>query len=155
MGNSSYRIGVIGLGYVGLPLAVEFSKYHPVVGFDINKRRIDELQQCNDYTLEVDEPSLKAVIKDQVPGGHAPASCRWRAGFASGAVWSLRVVVLNRHRGIRRFGLVEPQGCGSRMASAAATGETACAFAAEPTSTRAKRTAMAVERKRFLVWNFI
>lgn len=67
MGNSSYRIGVIGLGYVGLPLAVEFSKYYPVVGFDINKRRINDLRGCNDYTLEVDGQSLKAVIKDHIP----------------------------------------------------------------------------------------
>ena len=67
MGNSSYCIGVIGLGYVGLPLAVEFSKYYPVIGFDINKWRIDELQGGNDFTLEVDEAQLKAVIKDHVP----------------------------------------------------------------------------------------
>ncbi len=67
MGNSSYCIGVIGLGYVGLPLAVEFSKYYPVIGFDINKRRIDELQGGNDFTLEVDEALLKSVIKDHVP----------------------------------------------------------------------------------------
>jgi UDP-N-acetyl-D-glucosamine/UDP-N-acetyl-D-galactosamine dehydrogenase len=62
MGNSSYRIGVIGLGYVGLPLAVEFSKYFPVVGFDINSKRIAELQHCNDHTLEIEADLLKEVM---------------------------------------------------------------------------------------------
>ena len=67
MENSSYCIGVIGLGYVGLPLAVEFSKYYPVVGFDINKKRVDELQKGIDFTLEVDEPLLNQVITDHLP----------------------------------------------------------------------------------------
>ncbi len=67
MGNSTYRIGVIGLGYVGLPLAVEFSKYFPVVGFDINKKRIEELHKCSDHTLEVDEELLKSVIVAKAP----------------------------------------------------------------------------------------
>ena len=65
----SYCIGVIGLGYVGLPLAAEFSKCYPVVGFDINKKRIAELQAGTDITLEVDEVTLKQVIKDSVPAG--------------------------------------------------------------------------------------
>ena len=69
MGNSSYCISVIGLGYVGLPLAVEFSKYYPVVGFDINKKRISELQAGSDITLEVEEPLLKSVIRQEVPSG--------------------------------------------------------------------------------------
>jgi UDP-N-acetyl-D-galactosamine dehydrogenase len=63
MGNSPYCIGVIGLGYVGLPLAVEFSKYYPVVGFDINKQRIEGLQQGHDVTLEVEEELLKQVLR--------------------------------------------------------------------------------------------
>ena len=52
------RIGIIGLGYVGLPLAVEFGKVMPTVGFDINQHRIDELRQGNDSTLEVDSEEL-------------------------------------------------------------------------------------------------
>ena len=40
----NYRISVVGLGYVGLPLAVEFSKYYPTIGYDINKRRIKSCQ---------------------------------------------------------------------------------------------------------------
>jgi UDP-N-acetyl-D-galactosamine dehydrogenase len=52
---------VIGLGYVGLPLAVEFAGKRSVVGFDINKGRIDELKSGHDNTLEVDEDELKAL----------------------------------------------------------------------------------------------
>ena len=52
-------IGVIGLGYVGLPLAVEFSKKYKVYGFDINKTRIDELKKGYDSSLEVSSEKLK------------------------------------------------------------------------------------------------
>ncbi len=52
------RIGIIGLGYVGLPLAVEFGKILEVVGFDINQSRIDELKKGIDRTLEVDKDEL-------------------------------------------------------------------------------------------------
>ena len=55
------RISVIGLGYVGLPLAVEFSKKFKVVGFDINQKRIGELNQGFDKTLEVDVQELKEL----------------------------------------------------------------------------------------------
>lgn len=53
------KIGVVGLGYVGLPLAVEFGKKFPTIGFDINKPRITELESGKDSTLEV-EPELLA-----------------------------------------------------------------------------------------------
>lgn len=52
------NIGVIGLGYVGLPLAVEFSKKYKVLGFDINQGRIDELSSGKDDTLEVSAEEL-------------------------------------------------------------------------------------------------
>lgn len=52
------RLAVIGLGYVGLPLAVEFGKTRPVVGFDINQARISELQSGKDSTLEVTPEEL-------------------------------------------------------------------------------------------------
>jgi len=55
------RIGVIGLGYVGLPLAVEFGKHFDTVGFDINARRVDELRKGRDGTLEVDSDELAAA----------------------------------------------------------------------------------------------
>ncbi|UYF99262.1 Vi polysaccharide biosynthesis UDP-N-acetylglucosamine C-6 dehydrogenase TviB [Halomonas sp. GD1P12] len=56
------HLGVIGLGYVGLPLAVEFGKVLPTVGFDINKGRVTELRDGIDHTLEV-EPALMAKAK--------------------------------------------------------------------------------------------
>ena len=56
------KITVIGLGYVGLPLAVEFAKQYPTVGFDINKLRVEELKNGHDRTLEVDNEDLKNVI---------------------------------------------------------------------------------------------
>ena len=55
------KIGIIGLGYVGLPLAVEFAKQYPVVGFDINQKRIQELQANVDHTLELNAQQLQAV----------------------------------------------------------------------------------------------
>jgi len=57
------KIAIIGLGYVGLPLAVEFGKKSEVVGFDINKPRIAELQSGTDSTLEVSEDELKEATK--------------------------------------------------------------------------------------------
>jgi len=56
------KIAVIGLGYVGLPLAVEFAKQYPTVGFDINGPRIDELMNGHDRTLEVEDEDLEKVI---------------------------------------------------------------------------------------------
>lgn len=54
------KIGVLGLGYVGLPLAVAFAKSHDVVGFDISKTRVDELGSGHDRTLEVTAEELAA-----------------------------------------------------------------------------------------------
>lgn len=56
-----YRIAVIGLGYVGLPLAVEFGKKIPTIGYDINQARIDELNAGNDVTLETTEEELNSA----------------------------------------------------------------------------------------------
>ena len=56
---SELKIAIIGLGYVGLPLAVEFGKKVPVVGFDIHQKRIDELQSGQDHTLEVSPEELQ------------------------------------------------------------------------------------------------
>lgn len=61
------KIAVIGLGYVGLPLAVEFSKKFPVIGYDINRNRIDELAAGEDATLEVAEQALKEVLLPASP----------------------------------------------------------------------------------------
>jgi len=53
------KIAMIGLGYVGLPLAVEFGKKYPTVGFDINHQRVNELSAGHDHTLEVSDEELK------------------------------------------------------------------------------------------------
>lgn len=55
------KIAIIGLGYVGLPLAVEFGKHKPTIGFDINENRILELKNGHDHTLEVSSDELKHV----------------------------------------------------------------------------------------------
>ncbi|WP_367156855.1 Vi polysaccharide biosynthesis UDP-N-acetylglucosamine C-6 dehydrogenase TviB [Acinetobacter sp. FL] len=57
------KIAIIGLGYVGLPLAVEFGKKVPVTGFDIHQRRIDELKVGQDHTLEVSPEELKQATR--------------------------------------------------------------------------------------------
>ncbi|EPR73758.1 UDP-glucose dehydrogenase [Winogradskyella psychrotolerans RS-3] len=62
MNRSEDKIAIIGLGYVGLPLAVEFAKKFFVVGFDINKQRISELNTGLDKTLEVENDHLKSVL---------------------------------------------------------------------------------------------
>ena len=64
---SSIKIAVIGLGYVGLPLAVEFAKKYPVVGFDIKQARVDELHKGHDATLEIDSETLKSVLCERNP----------------------------------------------------------------------------------------
>jgi UDP-N-acetyl-D-galactosamine dehydrogenase len=56
------KIAIIGLGYVGLPLARLFATKYPVIGFDINKKRVNELTTGKDYTFEVEEPALKSVL---------------------------------------------------------------------------------------------
>ncbi|SNR14886.1 nucleotide sugar dehydrogenase [Tenacibaculum jejuense] len=65
---SEPKIGVIGLGYVGLPLARLFATKYSVVGFDINKSRISELKSGVDSTLEVDDEVLNSVIVDKNTG---------------------------------------------------------------------------------------
>ncbi len=57
------HIGIIGLGYVGLPLAVEFGKIFPTIGFDINPRRLSELMSGTDSTLEATQQELKSATK--------------------------------------------------------------------------------------------
>jgi UDP-N-acetyl-D-glucosamine/UDP-N-acetyl-D-galactosamine dehydrogenase len=61
----SYKIAVIGLGYVGLPLAVEFAKKHNVIGFDINEKRVGDLRAGSDCTKEVEDDDLEAVLKEE------------------------------------------------------------------------------------------
>lgn len=52
------KICVVGLGYVGLPLAIRFSKFFDVIGFDISEKRISQLKKCKDYSGEISEKEL-------------------------------------------------------------------------------------------------
>ena len=65
---SESKIAIIGLGYVGLPLAVEFAKKYPVIGFDINKQRVVDLNRCIDNTMEVDSNELEKVLQKSWEG---------------------------------------------------------------------------------------
>lgn len=64
---SSPKIAIIGLGYVGLPLAVEFAKKFPVVGFDIDGKRIADLHSGKDHTLEISDELLQSVLTAKAP----------------------------------------------------------------------------------------
>jgi UDP-N-acetyl-D-galactosamine dehydrogenase len=67
MNINQTKLAVIGLGYVGLPLAVEFAKKYPVIGFDIKKPRIDELGKGHDSTKEVQDENLQSVLVKDNP----------------------------------------------------------------------------------------
>lgn len=68
---SWHKIAVIGLGYVGLPLAVEFAKKYTVIGFDINENRVQELRTGKDETLEIPTELLESVLKLKPPENNA------------------------------------------------------------------------------------
>lgn len=63
MDLSEIKLAIIGLGYVGLPLAVEFGKRRPVIGFDINRKRIDQLKAGHDATQETEPETLAAATQ--------------------------------------------------------------------------------------------
>lgn len=65
--NHKNKIAIVGLGYVGLPLARLFATKYPVVGFDINAARIQELQSGKDATLEVEDHLLQSVLLEKKP----------------------------------------------------------------------------------------
>ncbi|MDA8757215.1 nucleotide sugar dehydrogenase [Amylibacter sp.] len=62
MNTNNKKIAIVGLGYVGLPLAVEFGKSRPILGFDINIARIGELEAGLDSTLEIDQEGMKSAV---------------------------------------------------------------------------------------------
>ena len=70
-----HKISIIGLGYVGLPLAVEFAKKYPVVGFDINQKRVGELMSGKDLTLEVEDENLQSVLVNDLSGNKNGLLC--------------------------------------------------------------------------------
>jgi len=66
MSVDNFKIAVIGLGYVGLPLAHAFSKIYEVVGFDINRERIKKLNQCIDVTSELSKEQLSEALEKKI-----------------------------------------------------------------------------------------
>ena len=70
MNIKNKKIAVIGLGYVGLPLAAAFAEKYPVVGFDINQGRVNELKSGHDHTLELADDELKAVLAEGLESGN-------------------------------------------------------------------------------------
>jgi UDP-N-acetyl-D-galactosamine dehydrogenase len=70
MNIENKKIAVIGLGYVGLPLAAAFAEKYPVVGFDINQGRVNELKSGHDHTLELADDELKAVLVEGLENGN-------------------------------------------------------------------------------------
>lgn len=70
MSIKNKKIAVIGLGYVGLPLAASFAEKYPVVGFDINQGRVNELKSGHDHTLELADDELKAVLVEGLESGN-------------------------------------------------------------------------------------
>lgn len=68
--KNNHTISVIGLGYVGLPLARLFATKYPVVGFDISHTRVEELREGKDRTREVEENLLKSVLKNENSAGN-------------------------------------------------------------------------------------
>src|SRR5579859_484169 len=68
------KIAVIGLGYVGLPVAISFGRKLPTIGFDIRQRRIDELRKGHDDTLEVTSQQLASATKLEMTADPAKLS---------------------------------------------------------------------------------
>jgi UDP-N-acetyl-D-galactosamine dehydrogenase len=64
--NKNPKIAIIGLGYVGLPLAVAFAEKYAVVGYDINEKRVGDLKAGRDSTLEIEDTHLKGVLVNQL-----------------------------------------------------------------------------------------
>ena len=62
--QKEHKIAIIGLGYVGLPLAVAFSKKFPTTGFDINTQKVQSIQQGNDPTDEVGNDTLQTALNE-------------------------------------------------------------------------------------------
>ena len=71
----NHKIAIIGLGYVGLPLARLFATKFPVVGFDINQKRITELNAGHDETLEVSDDLLKSALVKENPKRYRRCQC--------------------------------------------------------------------------------
>ncbi len=74
--NHKDKIGIVGLGYVGLPLAVHLSTHFDVVGFDLKEDRVVELRNGHDRTLEVEDDDLAAATMSYTYKPEDLAACR-------------------------------------------------------------------------------
>ncbi len=79
--KNDIKIAIIGLGYVGLPLARLFATKYPVIGFDINPSRVDALLKGHDSTLEVEDEVLQAVLLDKNPLNSPPSESLSRSSI--------------------------------------------------------------------------
>lgn len=68
MNITNTKIVIVGLGYVGLPLAIEFAKKYPVIGYDNNIERINQLKKAVDITLEIETPKLQEIVSKSFNG---------------------------------------------------------------------------------------
>ena len=93
------KIAVIGLGYVGLPLAVEFAKKYSVTGFDINEKRVSQLKCGNDVTLEITEENLLSVLKKENNASHGIFITNKLDDISSSDIYIITVPTpIDRHR---------------------------------------------------------
>ena len=84
--NNQPKIAIVGLGYVGLPLAVAFAEKYSVIGLDINTSRIKELRSGTDTTLEVSDELLQSVVETSADAATGTARCclrRWTTPLAT------------------------------------------------------------------------
>lgn len=83
------KIAIIGLGYVGLPLAVAFAEKYQVVGFDINKNRVKELNEGFDHTHEISEKELLNV-NDNIKYSYELTDIKDVNGIVENPTWRLQ-----------------------------------------------------------------
>lgn len=99
MKPAPYKIAVIGLGYVGLPLAIEFAKQYEVIGFDIDSERINELQAGKDHTNEADIEELQSVIEN----GKRKGGVGLRISNDTGALVQCNIYIVTVPTPLNRF----------------------------------------------------
>ena len=101
MKHSDLTLGIIGLGYVGLPLAVEFGRKRSVIGFDKNQKRISELKSGQDLTKELTSQELSAAkhLKFSARIQDLEGCKRTSAGYAQGTIWPQQQKMGQGHQG--------------------------------------------------------
>ena len=100
MNLNDKKVAIIGLGYVGLPLAAEFGKSRPVVGFDINLSRIAELRSGKDSTLEVTPEDLAAARQGWLDAAPPEFLQRYEYSLGDGAYGGRTHAIVQRTNGL-------------------------------------------------------